>query len=252
MPLPSRLTVTSLWSALTRTSPDVSGNDLRTVTMENTVPATSATVTRAARTTTKRRTEPLCLATVRARRVVRLRLTYELDLDLELDLLRHEKPARLEDHVPGQAPVFTVDRRAGAEHRSLVAPGIDELAQELGVQGDLPGDALDRQVSVDATGCAGDVDAGRPEPCRGMVAGIEQVARTEVVVPGLGPRAHRGHLDDDVDHRGGRVIADHDAALDAGEASSYFRQTEVPPDESDQGMARIDRPRAGGRQLRCG
>src|SRR5438445_2373691 len=75
-----------------------------------------------------------------------------LDLDLDVDLLAHQEPARLDRHVPGHPPVLAIDgrlRRRG-EHRFYlhVWPPPEELPRES----DLPPDVLDRVGAVEVRG----------------------------------------------------------------------------------------------------
>src|SRR5438445_4357964 len=72
-----------------------------------------------------------------------------LDLDLDVDLLAHQEPTRLDRHVPGHPPVLAIDGcpRGRGEHRLPfhVRPPPEEFPGE----GDRPRDVLDRQIAVE-------------------------------------------------------------------------------------------------------
>src|SRR5688572_19107465 len=105
-------------------------------------------------------------------------LADQLGLDLEADRPGQQEPARLQGGVPGQAPVLPVDLGDDAgEADALVAPGVDGAAEELEVDGDRAGRALDGQVAVDlplVLALAGP-DAGAAEADGGVVLDAEEV-----------------------------------------------------------------------------
>lgn len=57
-----------------------------------------------------------------------------LHFDLDVDLLRYQDAACIKGDVPGQIPVFAVDRRGGGECCLLVAPWVGSEADEVEVQ----------------------------------------------------------------------------------------------------------------------
>src|SRR6186997_1194621 len=70
-----------------------------------------------------------------------------LRLDVDLHLVRHEDPARLERHVPGQAEGAAIELALGRERRAGATPRILALALERHVERDRPRDAADREVA---------------------------------------------------------------------------------------------------------
>jgi hypothetical protein len=78
-------------------------------------------------------------------------LADELDLDLEIDLLGHEQPAVVEDHVPGETPVVPVHDGGGAEHGAVVVPRVAGIAEILDVEHDRSFNALDGELTGDGS-----------------------------------------------------------------------------------------------------
>src|SRR5689334_14009326 len=72
-----------------------------------------------------------------------------LALDLDLDLLAHHDATGLESHVPGQAPVLTVDLGVRAEAENTLAVRAGGGALELDDQLDRLGHVLDGELAVE-------------------------------------------------------------------------------------------------------
>src|SRR3954465_10581190 len=87
-----------------------------------------------------------------------------LALDLNLDLLADHDAARLDGHVPGQAPVLTVDLGGRAETEDILAVRADRRAVELDDQLDRLGHILDGELTVeDELGAGVRLDTGAAE-----------------------------------------------------------------------------------------
>src|SRR6478736_1555748 len=71
----------------------------------------------------------------------------ELDVEVELDLLRDEHAAALEGHVPLEAPVLAVDLALGGEAGAGAAPRVAADAVELELELDRDRGALDREIA---------------------------------------------------------------------------------------------------------
>src|SRR5438093_3769938 len=77
-----------------------------------------------------------------------------LDLDLEVDLLAHQEPARLDRHVPGHPPVLAIDRRLRGRSEHRLPLHVRSPPEELPREGDRSRDVLDREVAVELEGRA--------------------------------------------------------------------------------------------------
>src|SRR3954462_6520123 len=85
-------------------------------------------------------------------------------LDLDLDLLADHHAAGLEGHVPGQAPVLTVDLGVRGEAEDGLAERAHGGALELDDQLDRLGHALDGELTVeDELGARVRLDPGAAE-----------------------------------------------------------------------------------------
>src|ERR1017187_10581819 len=71
----------------------------------------------------------------------------ELAVDLELDFLADQKAAASEGNVPREAPVRAIHGPGEGATNLGVAERIDDRAAVLVVEGDLLGQAVDRQVA---------------------------------------------------------------------------------------------------------
>src|SRR6266545_5891546 len=172
-----------------------------------------------------------------------------LDLDLQADLLGDYDPTGLQGHVPRQPPVLPVDRAPGGEHGPIAAPRVTDVAKVVDLQGDRPGDSLDGQLAIHGAAAA------RPQHLAAAVgggrvgAGVEEVGGAQVVVAGLVAGVDTRHVDGDLDLRLLGVLGDGDGAVHASEPATDLGEHEVPADEADLGMARVNGPGAGGGQL---
>src|SRR6516165_9614040 len=103
------------------------------------------------------------------------RLEYCFEFDFDADLGGDQQPATVEWHVPGQAPVFSVDGPGGGENSPVAAPWVGSVAEVLDLQGHRPGDAADGQFSFQQP--AGTLPAGRAagEGGRGIAGCVEVV-----------------------------------------------------------------------------
>src|ERR1700730_9552608 len=82
-------------------------------------------------------------------RALRLPLGHRRDLRRHLDLLADQDAAGLESLVPVQTELRAVDLRLGAQDDPLVAPGIGGESLVLAGHQDLPGDAMQGEVTAD-------------------------------------------------------------------------------------------------------
>src|SRR5438067_11568138 len=109
-------------------------------------------------------------------------LAYELDVELDGDVLADEEPAGLEGGVPGEAEVLAVDGGGGREPGAGAAPRIGRDAVELDVEGHRLGHAVDGEVAVERPAGAVAPHRGRAERPLRVVLDVEEVGAAEVLV----------------------------------------------------------------------
>src|SRR5215468_7718674 len=155
-------------------------------------------------------------------------------LDLEADRHRvadRDATAAHRDDV-ADAEVAPVDLRGRGEPGPLPAPRVRDEPVDLHSQQHLPGDAAQRQLTVDDQAVAGLADAGRAVAHRGVL-----VTR---LIDGVDGRQ--------VDRRGNRraqwVLVGDDRDVVAGEPAAYLGDHEVPDGEGDLGVHRVGLPGA--------
>src|SRR5436190_13044958 len=179
-----------------------------------------------------------------------LLLEHGFRVDVQPDLVAHDDAAAFEYDVPLEAPVLTADLGGRAESGALVAPRRADRAEVLELERDRPGHVLDREVADEPIGAVARVlDLGRAERRGGMVLGVAEVRAAEVLVAGGVATVDVGDVDGRLDRRVERVRGDRDAAAGEREATTHLGHHEVAGRERDVGVARVERPGAGGRQL---
>src|ERR1700716_1998909 len=151
---------------------------------------------------------PLPLRTTSVRGCGRhLGLTDERGLDLELDLVPDQQASRLQDLVPGESPVPAVQLAAGRNADPVVAPGVGEALLDLCLQCYGPRLALDRELAADPVSVPAYTLHFRARVGHLREAlDVEEVGRTEMLVPLLNTGVEADGLDGDVDHCRGRVV----------------------------------------------
>src|SRR6266704_2758176 len=82
-----------------------------------------------------------------------------------------------------------------------------------------------------------------------MVRDVEEVRGAEVLVAGVVAGLHRGHVDGDRDSAVARRLRHLDHPGQAGEPAADLGQHEVTADEGEFGVAGVDLPPAGRREL---
>src|SRR5437868_12702311 len=75
------------------------------------------------------------------------RLTNGLDIERELDFVADQETAGLEHLVPVEAEQLAIDRAARCERDALIAPRVCCGAEILDREGDVVGDAADRELA---------------------------------------------------------------------------------------------------------
>src|SRR6478735_8938189 len=104
------------------------------------------------------------------------------DVELELDLVRHQQAAGLERGVPGQAPVLAVEDGLALEADAEVAERVAGGAVLLELDRDRLGDVLDGQVAGDGPVAAVAGDVGGDEGDLGVRRDVEEVGALQVAV----------------------------------------------------------------------
>jgi len=106
-----------------------------------------------------------------------------LDLELDADLAADDDTAGLDREVPGGAEVVPVDLGDGREPGPLTAPRIVAPAQVLELERDRPGDAADREVTVNPVLTLAVLgDRGAPERELREPLDVEEVGAAEMGV----------------------------------------------------------------------
>ena len=181
-----------------------------------------------------------------------LRLLDSRHVERELDLVADEHVAAAERLVEPHPVVATRELAGDLQADAVVAPGVDVRALDLGFEDDGLRDAVEREVAGDAERVvADDLDAGRLEGHLGVVLGVEEVARAQVLVACGLVRVDRGDLDGAVGPGGGQVLADLQRAGEVCELAADVGDAHVLDGEADLRVRRIDVPGAGGDE-RCG
>src|SRR5215831_3469331 len=167
-------------------------------------------------------------------------------LDLEADRHRvadRDATAAHRDDV-ADAEVAPVDLRGRGEPGPLPAPRVRDEPVDPHSQQHLPGDAAQRQLTVDDPAVAGLADAGRAVAHRRVLVDLEVVGGAEVVVT----RLVAGVDGRQVDRRGNRraqwVLVGDDRDVVAGEPAAHLGDHEVPDGEGDLGVHRVGLPGA--------
>src|SRR3954454_23399142 len=101
------------------------------------------------------------------------------DVELELDLVRHQEATGLERGVPGQAPLLAVEGGAALEAEAGVAERVLGRAGQLEVDRDRLGDVLDGQVAGDRPVVAVAGDLGGDEGDLGVGLDVEEVGAVQ-------------------------------------------------------------------------
>src|SRR5213076_2395538 len=104
------------------------------------------------------------------------------DVELELDLVRHQEAAGLERGVPGQAPVLAGQGGLALEADAQVAEGVASGAAGLEIDADRLADTSDGEVAGDRPVVAVALDVRRGEGDRGVRLDLEEVGAAQVRV----------------------------------------------------------------------
>src|SRR5438105_2531604 len=172
----------------------------------------------------------------------------QLGFDLERDLLADDHAARFQSCVPRHAPVFAVDLRRGAEARNRGSPRRALDALELDLQLDRARLVADREVACDVQAGRTRLLHGRAtERDRRILLDVEEVRGPKVIVSLLVAREDARRIERHLDAGGLGRRADLDLAGKPVEVTADLRHHHVARDERSPRVARVQRPRAGGR-----
>src|SRR3954471_977794 len=162
--------------------------------------------------------------------------------DQDVDLVADEKASAVHRDVEVDAPLLAGDRRGALEARAGAAPRVGLDAEELDVQGDRLGDALDGQVTGHEQALAAVLDAGADEGHRAVVLHVEEVAGAQVRVTVLVAGVDRVQVDGGAGPGG---VAGDNLTLELLEQTPDLAH-QVAGGEPDLGVTRVDGPGAGG------
>src|SRR5690349_20436962 len=99
-----------------------------------------------------------------------------LDLELDVDAVADQDAARLEELIPGEAEVLSIQRRLCCEANPFVPPWVLAAAAVRGVQRDLPRDTVEGQIADDAVAVFPDLlDALAREAELGKLFDVQEV-----------------------------------------------------------------------------
>src|SRR4051794_7327160 len=161
--------------------------------------------------------------------------------DQEVDLVADQEASTVHRDVEVDAPLLAGDGRGALEAGAGAAPRVGLDAEELDVQGDRLGDALDGEVTGHEEPLAAVLDDGAGEGHRAIVLHVEEVAGAQVRVAVLVAGVDRVEVDG-----GGRdgVLAGDDLALELLEEATDLAH-QVAGGEADLRVAGVDAPGAG-------
>ncbi|OEI69203.1 hypothetical protein Cus16_1040 [Curtobacterium sp. ER1/6] len=173
------------------------------------------------------------------------RLEDELHVEVDGHVVAEREATGLERRVPVHAELGAVDlrRRLGAELDLAVAVGGD--AAELGLQGDVLGDATERELAVDEHVVAVLADAGRLEGHLRVLLGEEEVTGGEVLVALRLVRVDARDVDRGLEGGVEGVLGRDEGRVEALEGALDLADGEVADREGDLGVGRVDLPGAG-------
>src|SRR5687767_8829506 len=104
-------------------------------------------------------------------------------VEFEVDAIAEHEAAGLERHVPGEAPIASLQRAASGDADAALTVGIDARALVRQLELDGPGDRLDGEIADDTKAVVAERGHARAlEGHRRVTLDIEEVARAQVGV----------------------------------------------------------------------
>src|SRR5712691_131736 len=168
-----------------------------------------------------------------------------LGLDLQLDRLAHQHPARFQGDVPGHLPRFAFELTGRAEGGPSTAPRIRERPLVRDIQGHRPGHATDREIADHSKGArAGLLHPSAPVRDPRVVLHIEEVRRTEMVVAVRYTRVDARGVDLELGPGVLDRVGDVDGTAEHVELAPYLRHHQMARYRSDHRVIRIEFPRS--------
>src|SRR6195952_4384977 len=168
-------------------------------------------------------------------------LEHGLHGEVDVHLVADEDPAAVERDVEVHAEVLAVDDAVGLEAETLAAPRVLADAQELDLELDGLGDALEGEVADDG----GAVEGGRGEAHLAELLHVEEVSGAQVAVALLVAGVDRVQVHGRVGAGVLERLTGRELALELSELSGDLAH-QVANREPDLGVAGVDGPGAGG------